>query len=139
MQIFEITLGFRGDPFNKVHMSGADAVSYPEMLVLMTMHGEENITNITCIRDEPRDPRDERIRLASVYSEDNVRMTLGVPHMPIPEGSPQFTPPGNAPATTSNKTKTRQRLADAAAAAAAAEPAPVAPDPFAEPAEGAPA
>lgn len=57
-----------GQGFHIVQFEEADAVSWPELQVLMALHGDENILDIKPISVAHATPNQEKARLAAKYS-----------------------------------------------------------------------
>ena len=67
MQMIECMVAVGNDPQNIVHRDPSRPVSYPEMLILQYIHGEEAITDAYHVGEEERDNGSELERLRIAY------------------------------------------------------------------------
>jgi hypothetical protein len=110
MQIIGCSIALGGDDGQIVVREAHNPVSYPELLILKSLHGDENVRDVVMLGEDDRDLDGERQRLLGIYGLAAVTTTFPVQHMPLPEGDP--------------------RLAKKAAAAAAAAAKAAKEDPF---------
>lgn len=81
-QLLTCSIALAGDLGNVMVRGAWKPVTYPELIVLQFMHGENAITEIfECGRTEERDPREEKTRLMVLYGGDLVDKQLFPGHM----------------------------------------------------------
>ena len=66
-QLIECMVALAGDPLNIVHRASDTPVSYPEMLLLQYLHGDDSVTDAHELGHEERDNADELARLRVTY------------------------------------------------------------------------
>ena len=85
MQLLSCHVCIGGDDDNIVVKDHDTAVTFPELLILKALHGDESVRSITDLGDVERDPEEERQRLLNLYGAEIVRQVFPVAHQELPE------------------------------------------------------
>lgn len=85
MQLLSCQVSVAGDDDCIVVKDHDTAVTFPELLVLKALHGEESVRNVAEVGDIERDPEEERQRLQGIYGAEIVRQVFPVMHQALPE------------------------------------------------------
>ena len=93
MQIFHCMVMLAGDMTNVCFRGDDSPVSYPEMILLGLLHGENAIFEVKCVADEPRDNAQERRRLELMYGDKIMASTFPGKWALLPEGDRRYRPP----------------------------------------------
>lgn len=73
-----------GDMRNTVHRGVDNPVTYPELLILQTIHGKDHVLNVRVVDTITRDPDVERARLTGVYGGDVLERLFPGALAPLP-------------------------------------------------------
>lgn len=85
MQLLSCHIAVAGDDQNIVVREFDTAVTYPELLILKSLHGAENVRHVADAGDVERDNDDERNRLREIYGGEIVKQVFPGDHTPLPE------------------------------------------------------
>lgn len=75
-QLLSCDVALGGDILNVVARHQFNPVTYPEMLILKFIHGQDAVTNIVDVGATERDDADEGKRLSETYGDELVRGKL---------------------------------------------------------------
>lgn len=114
-QLLECMVALAGDEQNIVHRSSDTPVTYPELLVLQYIHGDDAVSDVHELGTDERDNQSELDRLRVTYNAAAVKDVFPGANPKLPVGDRRFQP-RTAPTPPKRKiAPTRDR----------AEPAPV--------------
>lgn len=88
MQIIECLVAVAGDTQNIVHRGEDTPITYPEMLVLQYLHGDDAVSDAFMLGTEERDNDDELARLRTTYGAKAVQDVFpgAKPRLPTKDG-----------------------------------------------------
>lgn len=85
MQMLSCHVCVGGDDDNIVVKDHDGAVTFPELLILKALHGDESVRNIVDKGDVERESDEERQRLVGLYGAEIVKQVFPVQHQELPE------------------------------------------------------
>lgn len=86
MQMLSAYIAVAGDDANVVHRNYDTAITFPEMLILRTLHGSENIRRVLDVGYIERDSEEERSRLMNIYGHAIVKQLFPMDYQELPMG-----------------------------------------------------
>lgn len=91
-QMLECLVALAGDEGNIVHRSTDNPVTYPEMLLLQYIHGDDAVSDVFALGEEERDNQNELERLRTTYKAAAVKDVFPGANPRLPTNDSRFKP-----------------------------------------------
>jgi hypothetical protein len=90
-QLLECMVALAGDTDNIVHRSADSPVTYPELLVMQYVHGDDAVSDVYALGTEERDNQAELDRMRTAYNAAAVKDVFPGANPRLPTQDKRFT------------------------------------------------